>query len=66
MKEIAEWQRAAGLLARKPIRLLTAPGAELQAALKPNARKGNGYGVLRQGISGDVIYVRWSVIGIEF
>jgi hypothetical protein len=40
MQEIAEWQRAAGLL--------TAPGAELQAALKPNARKGNGDGVLRK------------------
>lgn len=38
MKEIAEWQREAGLLPRKPIRLLTAPGAELQAALKPNSK----------------------------
>ena len=37
MEEIAGWQREAGLLPRKPIRLLTAPGAELQAALKPNA-----------------------------
>ena len=46
MQEIAQWQREAGLLPRKPIRLLTAPGAELQAALKPNARKGNGDGVL--------------------
>ena len=48
MQEIAEWQRAADLLPRKPIRLLTAPGAELQAALKPNTRKGNGDGVLRK------------------
>ncbi len=32
MQEIAQWQREAGLLPRKPIRLLTAPGAELQAA----------------------------------
>jgi SAM-dependent methyltransferase len=48
MQEIAEWQREAGLFPRKPIRLLTAPGAELQAALKPNARKGNRYGVLRK------------------
>jgi SAM-dependent methyltransferase len=47
MQEIADWQRAAGLLPRKPIRLLTAPGAELQAAFKPNARKGNGDGALR-------------------
>jgi SAM-dependent methyltransferase len=37
MEEIAEWQRVAGLLPRKPIRLLTAPGAGLQAALKPNS-----------------------------
>ncbi len=36
MQEIAEWQREAGLLPRKPIRLLTAPGARLQAALKPD------------------------------
>jgi SAM-dependent methyltransferase len=48
MQEIAQWQLAAGLLLRKPIRLLTAPGAELQAALKPNASKGNGDGVLRK------------------
>ena len=48
MQEIADWQREAGLLPRKPIRLLSAPGAELQAALKPNARKGNGYSVLRK------------------
>jgi SAM-dependent methyltransferase len=38
MQEIAEWQREAGLLPRKPIRLLTAPGAGLQAALKPNSK----------------------------
>jgi len=38
MQEIAEWQREAGLLPRKPIRLLTAPGARLQAALKPNSK----------------------------
>jgi len=37
MQEIAQWQREAGLLPRKPIRLLTAPGAELQAAFKPSA-----------------------------
>jgi len=48
MQEIAEWQRAAGLLPRKSIRLLSAPGAELQAALKPNASKGNGYSALRK------------------
>jgi SAM-dependent methyltransferase len=48
MKEIAAWQREAGLLPRKPIRLLTAPGAELQAALKPNAKEGNGYGALHK------------------
>ena len=41
MKEMAQWQRVAGLLPRKPIRLLTAPGAELQAALKPTST-GNG------------------------
>jgi len=39
MKEIAAWQREAGLLPHKPIRLLTTPGAELQAALKPNANR---------------------------
>jgi 2-polyprenyl-3-methyl-5-hydroxy-6-metoxy-1,4-benzoquinol methylase len=43
MKEIAKWQREAGLLPRKPIRLLTAPGAELQTALKPNSKGENGY-----------------------
>ena len=35
MQEIADWQREADLIPRKPIRLLTAPGAELQAAFKP-------------------------------
>ena len=37
MQEIADWQREADLIPRKPIRLLTAPGAELQAAFKPSA-----------------------------
>src|SRR6266581_1487107 len=37
MQEIAKWQREAGLLPRKPIRLLTPPGAGVQAALKPNS-----------------------------
>src|SRR5437667_10437797 len=45
MQEIAQWQREAGLLPRKPIRLLTAPGAELQAALKPTS---NGKGALHR------------------
>jgi hypothetical protein len=48
MKEIAQWQREAGLLPRKPIRLLTAPGAELQAALKPNTKEGNAYAALHK------------------
>ena len=48
MKEIAQWQREAGLLPRKPIRLLTAPGAELQAALKPSSKGENGYRALRR------------------
>ena len=48
MQEIAKWQREAGLVPRKPIRLLTAPGARLQAALKPNSKGENGYGVLRK------------------
>jgi 2-polyprenyl-3-methyl-5-hydroxy-6-metoxy-1,4-benzoquinol methylase len=39
MKEIAAWQREVGLLPRKPIRLLTAPGAELQAAIKPGSHR---------------------------
>jgi len=33
--EIAGWQRAAGLIPRKPITLLTAPGSGIQAATKP-------------------------------
>jgi 2-polyprenyl-3-methyl-5-hydroxy-6-metoxy-1,4-benzoquinol methylase len=33
--EMAGWQRAAGLLPRKPIRLLMAPGTGLQVATKP-------------------------------
>jgi SAM-dependent methyltransferase len=37
MEEIAEWQREAGLSSRKPIRLLSAPGAALQVALKPTS-----------------------------
>jgi len=37
VQEIAQWQREAGLLPRKPIRLLTAPGAGVQAAVKPNS-----------------------------
>ena len=41
MEEIAGWQHEAGLLPRKPIRLLTAPGAGLQAALKPNSKEEN-------------------------
>jgi 2-polyprenyl-3-methyl-5-hydroxy-6-metoxy-1,4-benzoquinol methylase len=40
--EIAAWQREAGLHPRKSIRLLTAPGAILQAALKPNSKEENG------------------------
>jgi hypothetical protein len=38
MQEIADWQREAGLIPRKRIRLLTAPGARLQAALKPDSK----------------------------
>jgi SAM-dependent methyltransferase len=34
-QEISEWQRAAGLVPRKLIRLLTIPGAGIQAATKP-------------------------------
>lgn len=33
--EMADWQRAAGLRPRRPIRLVTAPGGGLQAARKP-------------------------------
>ncbi len=39
MKEIVEWQREVGLLPRKPIRLLSAPGAKLPAAIKPNSNR---------------------------
>lgn len=35
--EIADWQRAAGLRPRRPLRLVTGPGAGLQAASKPRA-----------------------------
>jgi SAM-dependent methyltransferase len=34
-REMAGWQRDAGLEARDPIHLRTAPGAGLQAAVKP-------------------------------
>jgi hypothetical protein len=43
MKEIATWQREVGLSPRKPIRLFSAPGAELQGPLKPNAKGENGH-----------------------
>jgi hypothetical protein len=43
MKEMAQWQQEAGLLPRKPIRLLTASGAELQAAIKPNSKGSRRY-----------------------
>jgi SAM-dependent methyltransferase len=33
--EMASWQRAAGLRPRRPLRLLTGPGAGLQIAVKP-------------------------------
>ena len=38
MKEIAQWQREASLLPRKPILSLTAPSAELQVAIKPDSK----------------------------
>ena len=38
MQEIVQWKREAGLLPHKPIGLLTAPGAELQAAIKPDSK----------------------------
>ncbi len=38
MQEIAQWQREAGLLPRKPIRLHTGPGTELQAPIKPDSK----------------------------
>jgi SAM-dependent methyltransferase len=34
-EEMADWQRAAGLEPRRPIRFRTAPGAGIQAATKP-------------------------------
>jgi SAM-dependent methyltransferase len=49
MEEIADWQREARLLPRKPIRLLTAPGAELQVALKPTSNGKTGNGALHRG-----------------
>jgi len=35
-KEMAAWQRAAGLVPRRPLRLFTGPGAGLQIARKPD------------------------------
>jgi predicted O-methyltransferase YrrM len=35
--EMAAWQRAAGLVPRRPLRLLTGPGAGLQIARKPDS-----------------------------
>ncbi|HWG45286.1 MAG TPA: class I SAM-dependent methyltransferase [Gemmataceae bacterium] len=37
IEELAEWQRLAGLLVRKPISLLSIPGGSIQAASKPKA-----------------------------
>jgi hypothetical protein len=37
--EMAAWQRAAGLVPRRPLRLLTAPGGGLQIARKPLATR---------------------------
>jgi SAM-dependent methyltransferase len=34
-RELADWQRAAGLRPKRPIRFLTTPGAGLQVAVKP-------------------------------
>jgi SAM-dependent methyltransferase len=42
-REIAAWQREAGLVPRKSIGLFTAPGTKLQAALKPNAKSLDGH-----------------------
>lgn len=39
MKQNADWQREADLISRKPIRLLTEHGGELQAPLKPNVER---------------------------
>ena len=36
-REMADWQRAAGLRPKRPIRFFTAPGAGLQVAVKPLA-----------------------------
>jgi hypothetical protein len=33
--EMASWQRAAGLRPRRPLHLITGPGAGLQIAVKP-------------------------------
>jgi hypothetical protein len=38
LQEIADWQREADLIPRKPIPLLTAPSARLQVALKPDSK----------------------------
>jgi len=37
-QEISDWQRAAGLVPRRVIRLLTMPGVGIQAATKPSVR----------------------------
>ena len=37
-RAMADWQRAAGLRPKRPIRFLTTPGAGLQVAVKPAAR----------------------------
>ncbi len=37
-EEMAAWQREAGLIPRKPMRLLTAPGGGLQIATRPRVR----------------------------
>ena len=36
-RELADWQRDAGLRPKRPIRFLTTPGAGLQVAVKPAA-----------------------------
>jgi SAM-dependent methyltransferase len=35
LREMAQWQRLAGLRTRRPLRLITGPGAGLQIAVKP-------------------------------
>jgi hypothetical protein len=35
IEAVASWQRDAGLDPRRPIRLITAPGAGIQAATRP-------------------------------